>query len=190
MAQRVALAAVEANRLLEPGPVSLVTSVHRSTENVMTAAWVMPISFNPPLIAIAIHPSRLTHENISYSEFFALNVPTAELLNPVHLCGIESGREADKFQRCGLTPVDALTIEAPLIDECVANIECGVIDRVAFGDHDLFIGEPLAVAALDEAFDGRWRIEVDAGQILHHLRADYYATLTKGYQARYGEEEE
>ena len=89
----------------------------------------------------------------------------------------------------GLTPVDALELELPLIGECVAHIECGLAGRTSFGDHDLFIGEPLAVSALDEAFSDRWLVELDAGQILHHLRADYYAGLGRPYRAVFEDDE-
>ena len=173
----------DANRLLEPGPLGLLTSRFRSSDNVMTAAWMMPASLDPPLLAVAIHPGRLTHEFVSKSEFFAINIPTAELVVAVHQCGLRSGREGDKFIAAGLTPVDAMALELPLVDECVAHIECGVVDRAAFGDHDLFIAQPLAVTALDEAFSERWLVETDAGQILHHLRADYYASLSRPYRA-------
>jgi hypothetical protein len=30
---------------------------------------------------------------------------------------------------------------------------------------------------------------VDAGRVLHHLRADYYASLTRSYQAKLDDEE-
>ncbi|HUG14856.1 MAG TPA: flavin reductase family protein [Thermomicrobiales bacterium] len=183
MATKLAREPRDATRLLEPGPLALVTSRFRSADNVMTAAWLMPVSLDPPLVALAIHPGRLTHEYVSRSEFFALNIPNADLLSAAHYCGMESGRSGDKFSAAGLTPVDALELDAPLIDECVAHIECGVVGRATFGDHDLFIGAPLAVSALDEAFDDRWLVETDAGRLLHHLRADYYAALSRPYQA-------
>jgi flavin reductase (DIM6/NTAB) family NADH-FMN oxidoreductase RutF len=179
----------DANRLIEPGPVALITSRFRSADNVMTAAWMMPVSLDPPLLAVAIHPGRLTHEYVSKSEFFALNFPNADLLGPVHACGMLTGREGDKFVAAGLTPVDATQLELPLVGECVAHIECGVVNRASFGDHDLFIAQPLAVVALDEAFDERWLVEGDAGRIIHHLRADYYATLSRPYQAKLEDEE-
>ncbi len=183
MAEKIQLSPSDATRLLEPGPLGLITSRFRSAENVMTAAWMMPISLDPPLIAVAIHPSRLTHEYVSKSEFFAVNIPTAELLAAAHRCGLESGRQGDKFARSRLTAVDAVALDLPLVGECVAHVECGVVGRTAFGDHDLFVGEPLAVVALDEAFNERWLVETDAGRVLHHLRADYYAGLGRAYRA-------
>ena len=177
MGRKLELPELAAIRLIEPGPLALLTSRYRSADNVMTAAWMLPVSMSPPLVGVAIHPGRLTHEYVSKSEFFTLNIPLIELLAAVHRCGLESGREGDKFERAGLTPVDAAQLDVPLIEECVAHIECGVIARSQFGDHDLFIGEPLAVSADDEAFNERWLVETDAGHILHHLRADYYAAL-------------
>lgn len=190
MARKIPLDLTMAARLLEPGPVTLLTSCFRSTENVMTLAWATPVSFDPPRIAVAIQPDRLTHELVSGSEFLALNVPTAELLSAVHRCGIESGREYDKFERAALTPGDPQEIEVPLIDECVGHIELGVIDRISYGDHDLFIAQALSVQALDEAFSDRWLVALDAGQVLHHLRAEHYATLSRPYSAELETDEE
>lgn len=180
--QRVPREPMDALRMLQPGPLALVTSRFRSADNVMTAAWMMPMSMDPPLIAIAVHPGRHTHMQITRSEYFALNIPTAELLNAVHTCGMISGRDEDKFKRARLTPTDAAVLELPLVAECVAHIECGLVQRASIGDHDLFIGSPLAVSAIDTAFNERWLIEVDEGQVLHHLRADGYASLTRPYR--------
>jgi len=184
MASKVEREAIDALRLLQPGPLALVSSRFRSTDNIMTAAWLTPLSFDPPLVGVAIHTGRLTHELVTRSEFFALNIPVADLLTAAHRCGMTTGRDGDKFEAAGLTPMDAQAIEAPLVEECVAHIECGVVGRHSIGDHDLFVGRPLAVSADAEAFDGRWLVEADAGQVLHHLRADYYATLSRPYRAR------
>lgn len=184
MANKTEREAIDALRVLQPGPVALVSSRFRSTDNIMTAAWLAPLSFDPPLVGVAIHSGRLTHELVTGSEFFALNIPTADLLVAVHRCGMTTGRDGDKFEAAGLTPTDAQAIEAPLIEECVAHIECGVVGRYTIGDHDLFVGRPLAVSADAEAFNGRWLVETDAGQVLHHLRADYYAALSRPYRAQ------
>lgn len=189
MVEKVRHETSTAVRLLQPGPLALLTSQFRADSNVMTVAWTMPVSLDPPLVAVAIHPDRLSHEYVSRSEFFALNIPNMDLLAAIHRCGLESGRDGDKFQSSGLTPVDAQELDLPLIDECVAHIECGVVDRARFGDHDLFIGEPLAVMALDEAFDERWLVDTDAGRIVHHLRADYYAGVSRSYRANLGDED-
>ncbi len=174
----------DALRMLAPGPVALVTSMYRDHPNLMTAAWLLPLSLDPVYVGVAIHPTRLTHEFVSKTEAFALNIPTIDLLSAVHACGTQSGRDSDKFAATGLTPVDASELEAPLVAECVAHIECAVMDRITLGDHDLFVGQVLAASADAEAFDGFWNVEVDAGHLLHHLGADRYASLSKMYRAK------
>src|SRR5262245_10276576 len=157
MAEKLALEARDALRMIAPGAVTLVTSTYHDQPNAMTAGWLMSLSLAPTVIGIAIQPGRLTHEFVTKSEQFALNFPNIDLLSAVHRCGMISGREEDKFETAGLTPVEAMDIEVPLISECVGHIECGVIDRASFGDHDLFVGRVLAVTALDEAFrNGIW----------------------------------
>jgi flavin reductase (DIM6/NTAB) family NADH-FMN oxidoreductase RutF len=183
MAEQSALTPRDALRMLAPGPVTLISTMYRNQPNVMTAGWLLPLSLEPTLVGVAVQPSRLTHEFITKTEQFALNIPTVDLLSAVHLCGMTSGREGDKFVAAGLTPAEASEVEAPLVDECVGHVECGVIDRINFGDHDLFIGRILAVSAVEEAFNETWQVEIDAGQLLHHLGGDRYAGLSKSYRA-------
>ncbi|MFW6075397.1 MAG: flavin reductase family protein [Chloroflexota bacterium] len=176
-------------RLLQPGPLALVTTLYRSVPNAMTAAWIMPLSMDPARVGVAIRPDRLTHEFVTRSEFFTLNVPNLDLLSAVHRCGVESGRDGDKFERAGLQPADGDVTDVPLIEQCVAHIECGLGGRFEFGDHDLFIGEVLGVQALDEAFDEVWKVDVDAGKIIHHLGGSSYAGLSRPYSASLSEDE-
>lgn len=174
----------QAHRLLSPGPVTLLTSQYRGQPNVMTVAWAAPVSLDPSLIGVAIHPGRLTHEFVAKSEQFVLNVPHLEIITATHRCGILSGRDGDKFATAGLTMELATEVDPPLIAECIAHIECGVVERVRLGDHDFFVGQPLAISADDEAFDGFWKTDEEAGHILHHLGADRYAALAKSYRVR------
>ena len=189
MAPKRDLVPGQAPRLLEPGPLVLVTSLYRAQHNVMTAGWLLPLGFQPARVAVAIHPSRLTHEFISRGETFALNIPTLDLLNAVHRCGIDSGRDGDKFVAAGLTPADAVAIEPPLVQECVAHIECGLVERLSLADHDLFIGEVLAVSADGAAFSDRWLLG-EGVELLHHVAGDQYVGPGKVYRGRVASEGE
>ena len=74
-------------------------------------------------------------------------------------------------------------IDAPQIAECIGHLECAVIERVSRGDHDFFIAQVLALSADEEAFDGFWKADEEGGRTLHHLGANRYAALAKGYRA-------
>lgn len=161
-------------RLLEPGPVVLVTATLKGRSDVTTLAWTMPVSSDPPLVAIAVEPMRHIHDLIRRSDEFTINVPHAALLREVHHCGTVSGADHDKFAETGLHAVSARQVSAPWIEECVAHLECGVVGQVEQGDHTLFIAEVLVAWAEEEAFVESWQPAQAAGQLLHHLGGRLY----------------
>lgn len=165
-------------RLLEPGPVTLLTSQYRGQPNIMAAAWVVPASHRPPLVAAAVSPLRLTHYLISKSQEFVVNVPGRPLADQVMLCGELSGRDVDKFARCGLTAVNGRRVTVPWVDECLAHLECGLVQAHEVGDHTLFIGEVVGAWADEEAFDEFWRLSAEELCPLQHLGARHWALLS------------
>ena len=57
-------------------------------------------------------------------------IPTVNMLDKVVGVGTCSGADTDKFKKFMLTPVKGKHVKAPLIKECLANIECKVVDIV------------------------------------------------------------
>ena len=164
-------------RLLNGGPVALVTTRYRKDTDVMPAVWMTQLSRTPPLIGLAVNPARHSHDMIRYSEQFALNFPARDMVNHTHYFGIVSGREVNKLELAKLGTFRASKVDAPLIQGCVAWIECGVDDSFRFGDHTLFIGRVLAVQVEPEAFDETWTLGDPEYRPLHYLGGDQYATL-------------
>jgi flavin reductase (DIM6/NTAB) family NADH-FMN oxidoreductase RutF len=166
------------NRLINPGPVVLVTAKHRDRVNVMPAAWAVPLSKGPPLVGVAIHPARFTHDLIRRSEQFALNVPGRPLAEAVVRLGSVSGHKVDdKLALVGLHLAEPQETEVPLIEECLAWLECSVVDALRIGDHTLFVGQVLAAQVDEQAFDQMWLLTDDDARPLHHLGSDLFAVL-------------
>jgi len=174
----------EARRLLGGGPVVLVTTSWRGVSNVMPAAFVTPLSFDPPLVGLAVHPSRHTHDMIKHSEEFALNVPARELLHHCQYLGSVSGREADKLELTKLPTFRARQVEAPLLEGCIGYIECGVQDAFTVGDHTLFVGNVVAAQVEQGAFEETWLLTDPDLKPLHYLGLNYYAVLGERLEAR------
>lgn len=107
--------------------------------------WKMNTSISPPMMAISVAPSRFTHELIVKSGEFVLAWPGEDLAEETLFCGTNSGRNVDKFKETGLTPVKGEFVNAPLIKECIANLECKLVGQLTTGDHTIFVGEILAV---------------------------------------------
>ena len=130
-------------QLLEPGPVVLLTTARKGRANVMAMSWHMMVEFEPPLVACVV-------SSADYS-FAALRA--TERMRDRHSgagTGAEgrpgrqlSGRDIDKFEAFGLTPVPAKRVAAPLIAECFANLECKVVDTRLVNKYNLFVLEVL-----------------------------------------------
>ena len=131
-------------------PVVMVTCIDSTGKtNIITLGMFMPISHEPPLVLIGVSPKRYSHNLIMEQKEFVVNSPGIGISEKVHLCGVKSGRDTDKWRETGLTPVPAQRVKPPLIDECYGHIECKVVNAVTCGDHTLFVGEILA-ASIDE----------------------------------------
>ena len=128
-------------RLLEPGPVVLVSSAWRGRTNIMTMGWHAVIEFTPSLVGCVIAETNISFEMIRKSRECVINVPTDDLVNQVVVIGNCSGDEVDKFERFHLTPVAADRVKAPLIRECYANLECRIADTRLVKKYNFFILE-------------------------------------------------
>lgn len=131
-----------------PAPVVLVSCSDGKMENknIITIAWTGVLCSRPPLISVSIRPTRFSHELLSDSKEFVVNIPTSEQIEEAKLCGSKSGRATNKWKTCGFTPEKATKVSAPLIKECPINIECKVVKTLPdMGTHTIFIGEVQAI---------------------------------------------
>lgn len=135
--------------LLYPMRVVLITSAHNSRESIMAAAWCFPVSAEPPVFGVCISKKRFSHELIRNSRQFAINIPGTGLNNAVLLCGRTSGKDTDKFALANLTREKG-QLAAPLIKECLASIECRLVNEFEIGDHILFAGHVVNVVKRKE----------------------------------------
>lgn len=158
-----------ANRLVNHGPTVLITSKLEEKINVMTAAWQMPVSFKPMLIAISIGHGRFSHKLILESREFVINIPHYKMIKEVLCCGTHSGKDTDKFKICKLTTLKAQKVDVPLIEECIGNIECKLYSYHKAGDHTIFVGEVVAASVREGIFDDYLKVDLDQVKTLHHL---------------------
>lgn len=157
-------------RLLNHGPVVLVGSAANGRENVMPAAWVMPVDFDPPLVAAVIASGTFTRELVDASGELTLSIPPASMLDAVYDAGQMNGRDGDKWARFGFTHLAASRVAAPLVDGCLGWLECRVVDTSLATKMDLFVCETVAAWADDTVFkNGEWRFADADRRSVHHL---------------------
>ncbi|MEM3459387.1 MAG: flavin reductase family protein [Candidatus Bathyarchaeia archaeon] len=176
MSEKVNVNPSSASRLLHPMHTVLVSCIDKSGKpNIITLAWAMPTSINPPLVAISISPRRHSHSLIEETKEFVVNIPTINILKETLFCGRVSGREHNKFKETGLTPLPAKKVKPPAIKECVAHLECKLHSQFTTGDHTIFIGEIVDAYADADAFTETYSLE--KAKMVFHLGGNEFATL-------------
>lgn len=127
--------------LIEPGPVVLITTNDGAKNNIMTISWTMVVDFTPKF-AITTGSWNYSYKALKEIKECVIAIPTADQIDQVVGIGTCSGKDVNKFEKFGLTPEKAKNVNAPLIKECLANIECKVIDIIK--KHDIIILEGVA----------------------------------------------
>jgi len=130
-------------RLLEPGPVVLLTTAHKGRANVMAMSWHMMVEFEPPLVAGVVSNANYSFAALRTTRECVIAIPGRRLAPKVVKVGNCSGRNVEKFERFGLTPVPAARVAPPLVAECFANLECKITDTRLVNTYNLFILEVL-----------------------------------------------
>jgi flavin reductase (DIM6/NTAB) family NADH-FMN oxidoreductase RutF len=170
MSQRQPIPPQRALRLLAPGPVALLTARWHDRVGVMPVAWLCPVSWAPPRLAVAVHPARFTHDLVQGAGAFGLSFPARPMAAAVARAGQLSGRAVDhKLAALGLEyEADELT-GVPFLVGCVAAVACSVVDALAPGDHSLFIGQVESAEADPLAFGDGWTLADESVAPFAHL---------------------
>ncbi len=186
----------KAYRLLNHGPTVLVSTQHNNQCNVMAAAWNMPLDFDPPKIAIVIDKKTYSRELIEASGSFVINVPCRAQAEMVVKVGSSSGRELlgkerdNKFAAFDLPTLPASKVDAPLLQGCVAWLECKVIPEPHIQDtYDLFLAEVVAGWADERVFSQdinghfHWHFEGhDELRTIHHIAGGNFMAIGEAFK--------
>jgi flavin reductase (DIM6/NTAB) family NADH-FMN oxidoreductase RutF len=126
-----------------PMPVSLVGAHVDGKPNFLAVAWFSMVTYKPPRIAIALGKGHYTNPGITENRTFSLCLPSEDMVEITDYCGIVSGKKSDKSQLFTLFYGELPT--APMIKECPLSMECRLVDIVATGLNEIFIGEIAGV---------------------------------------------
>jgi flavin reductase (DIM6/NTAB) family NADH-FMN oxidoreductase RutF len=107
----------------------------------MTISWTMVVDFIPRF-ALTTGAWNYSFAALRKHRECVIAIPTVDMLDQVVGIGTCSGSDTDKFAKFGLTPEKGKIVKAPLIKECLANIECKVVDIVS--RHNIVVLEGVA----------------------------------------------
>ena len=177
-------------RLLNHGPTILVTSAHAGRRNIMAAAWNTGLDFTPAKVVVVIDKGTDTRGLVDASGVFALNVPCRAQAQATLDVGSISARdihEGDKFSRFGLDTFPATKIDVPLLEGCVAWLECKVISEPHNQKtYHLFIGEVVAAWADSRVFsEGHWHFtEDDSLRTIHYVAGGNFLSIGESFDLK------
>jgi flavin reductase (DIM6/NTAB) family NADH-FMN oxidoreductase RutF len=160
-----------------PYTVALVGARSGNRVNFMSCAWHTALSFEPPLFGILISKKRLTHEIISEAREFTVNFLSFDRIKLAAQMGRKSGHDIDKVKEFGIRLRPAKVLTSPLIEDAYVAFECRLAEVRPFGDHDLFVGEVLAVHEDAHAFNSDGILNPMKVRPLLYLGSDFYITI-------------
>lgn len=161
---------------LLPTPVVLLSVAgERETPNIITLAWAGIVCSSPPMLSVAIRPSRYSYRLVNVAREFVVNIPRADQLAKVDRAGVISGIQHDKFAEIGFTAVASSYVSAPRIEECPINIECVVRHQLNLGAHDVYIAEVVGTHYDEDVLDDRGRVMVDVVAPLAFAESGYWS---------------
>lgn len=160
----------EALKLKYPEWVMFITSRDgEGAPDIMPAGWCMLCNSNPPMFAVAVGFGRYTHTCLEETGEFVLAWPGAGQEELINQAASVSGRDVNKFEQFGLPETEASQVGAPLVEGCVAALECVVVSQLELEDHSIFVGEVVAAHVADppvgklENFNGTYAVAVPKG---------------------------
>lgn len=161
-----------------PAGAAIVTSQFGGDSNAMACAWHTTFSNNPRRYGILVFPQNLSHDLITESGEFVVNFIAMENANLVAMVGGCSGRDVDKFKEFQIESVPGEVVNAPVMDVAYASYECRTFERRKYGDHDLFVGEVVAVQWEESAYSDDGTLDLRNVNPAVYIGEDQYAVVS------------
>lgn len=159
-----------AYRLIGSGPVVLVSSLLGKRAGLTPIAWNMPVSDDPPVIALEIWEKHFIYKAILETGDFVVNIPSSDMARTIRGLGSVSGSRIDKFEKYGLAKEPARKVFSPRLKSALAIMECKLRrDRRLLDKYNIVLGDVVYAEAEKGLFTDRWHPEKKGRRILHHL---------------------
>lgn len=162
--------------MLNPVPVVMVSVTDKEGKsNIITVAWAGTVCTNPPMVSISVRPSRYSYQILEETGEFVINLTNESLVKACDYCGVVSGREVDKFQKTGLTPIPMQHVYARGIKESPVNMECRITEKRELGSHTMFIAEVVGVTVDDDYMDETGKFHINESGLVMYSHGEYFA---------------
>lgn len=167
--------------LIVPRPIGWIgTRRADGTNNLAPFSFFNVVSTNPPVVLFSAGSHRDRPKDSSTlaesSGEFTVNIVSERVVDAMSITSGSFTAEEDEFSLAGLTPADGRRVDAPLVAESPANLECRVRQIVEIGEYGrtrLVVGDVLVIHVADRVLDGT-RIDNDALQAVGRMAGNTY----------------
>ena len=180
---RIEIPPTHAYHLINHGPCNLITTGDGLRRNVAPINWTMPLNTHPPLMLTVLEKGIFTEELLLSSKEFVINVVGEPMAEKVLACGRSHGKDTNKFEKVGLSPLGSKNVQAPHLKESLAHIECRVIAQHPYDSVTIYVGEVLYAEVEQDFWDGKGLI-VEKAKTIHHLTGGRFAITERSIQVK------
>ena len=157
--------------LVVPRPIGWIGSVSASgVRNLAPFSFFNAVAASPPTVLFSTIRAggarKDTLANVEETGVFTVNVVTEETVEAMNLTSGSYDPAVDEFELAGLTAVPGSVVDAPMVAEAKANLECRLSQVVPIGTDgpmaaSIVIGEVVRVHVDGSISDGT-RIDQEA----------------------------
>ncbi len=166
--------------VLHPSPtVVIISKCPDGKINAMPASWNMPVSEEPPTVAVAIDRESYTYKCLEANPSATVNIPDVTKSTTTYLLGTVSGRTTDKVREFNLRLEPSEIVDVPRWTDAIAVIEGEVWKKLDVGEVRLYIFRVLGTYVKEGVF-GRYGWDLTkVSPLLHGVGRVFYAVGKK-----------
>ncbi|MGQ9586054.1 MAG: flavin reductase family protein [Anaerolineae bacterium] len=130
---------------LSYGVYALTVGLERGA-TALTASWVSQVSFDPPLVMVAIGRERFCNRILRQGRKFVVNILSEDQAELAR----EFASDVPGDRLAGVPIVEPQMTGAPVLADALAYLDCQVVEAFDPGDHTLFVGQVVGAGVLRE----------------------------------------
>jgi flavin reductase (DIM6/NTAB) family NADH-FMN oxidoreductase RutF len=162
------------SQLIVPRPIAMISTLDAMGRlNVAPFSYYMPISGEPPMLAVTVGALRQftdepkdTWVNLQHSGEFVINVTTVALGEHIETVAREYPSGVDEAEIAGWRTLPSQRVAPPSLAESPAHLECVVREVIDRGDHGscfsgvhIVLAEVVCITVDDSILAGPHRID-------------------------------
>ena len=118
--------------------VTVITAARGEEVRGMTANAVTSVSLEPLLLLVCVDKNTITHQFMEESSAFAVNILADDQEQISRALATRDSEDARRLIGYAYHPGQ---MGSPILDGCLAYLECRVTEIFPGGDHSIFIGQ-------------------------------------------------